>query len=204
MLALRMKTAANIEVARDGQEAIGYLVNDRKGRPRLVLLDLKRPRSTGSRCCGVSGKASAPDAGGHPDELKRARSCRRELSTRGLQLRPQAGRLRRVLRGGPSARLVLAHGQRAAAKCPRPVTMGSRDPGYRRSVHSGADVQPTAPAPVRAAIATRVDWMISATSSALPNLMPSWIQIPQRTLLQRVTRSPEQFRLVIMHHSATF
>ena len=47
MLALRMKTAANIEVARGGQEAIDHLVNDREGRPRLVLLDLKRPKVDG-------------------------------------------------------------------------------------------------------------------------------------------------------------
>ena len=46
VLALRMKTAANIEVAHDGEEAIDYLVNDGK-EPRLVLLDLKLPKIDG-------------------------------------------------------------------------------------------------------------------------------------------------------------
>jgi CheY-like chemotaxis protein len=47
VLALRMKVAANVEVARDGQEAIDYLVNDGNDLPRLVLLDLKLPRIDG-------------------------------------------------------------------------------------------------------------------------------------------------------------
>jgi CheY-like chemotaxis protein len=46
VLALRMKTAANIEVAHDGQEAIDYLVNDGKDL-RLALLDLKLPKIDG-------------------------------------------------------------------------------------------------------------------------------------------------------------
>jgi len=47
VLALRSKTAANVEVAHDGQEAINYLVNDGKDLPRLVLLDLKLPKVDG-------------------------------------------------------------------------------------------------------------------------------------------------------------
>jgi CheY-like chemotaxis protein len=48
VLALRMTTAANIEVAHDGQEAIDYLVNDGKDlRLVLVLLDLKLPNIDG-------------------------------------------------------------------------------------------------------------------------------------------------------------
>jgi CheY-like chemotaxis protein len=46
VLALRERTAANIEVAHDGQEAIDYLVNDNKDL-RLVLLDLNLPRVDG-------------------------------------------------------------------------------------------------------------------------------------------------------------
>jgi two-component system, response regulator len=46
VLALRMTTAANIEVAHDGQEAIDYLVNDGKDL-RLALLDLKLPKIDG-------------------------------------------------------------------------------------------------------------------------------------------------------------
>ena len=46
VLALRMTTPANIEVAHDGQEAIDYLVNDGKDL-RLALLDLKLPKIHG-------------------------------------------------------------------------------------------------------------------------------------------------------------
>ena len=46
VLALRSETAAAIEVAHDGQEAIDYLV-DGKPVPRLVLLDLKLPKVDG-------------------------------------------------------------------------------------------------------------------------------------------------------------
>jgi two-component system, response regulator len=45
--ALRMGTTANIEVARDGQEALDYLFNDAKSMPRLVLLDLALPEMDG-------------------------------------------------------------------------------------------------------------------------------------------------------------
>jgi two-component system, response regulator len=47
VLALRTKVAVNVEVARDGQEAIDYLVNHDKVLPRLVLLDLKLPKVDG-------------------------------------------------------------------------------------------------------------------------------------------------------------
>src|ERR1035438_1814561 len=46
VLALRRETAANVEVARDGQEALDYLVK-RKDVPQLVLLDLKLPKIDG-------------------------------------------------------------------------------------------------------------------------------------------------------------
>jgi two-component system, response regulator len=45
--ALRMGTTANIELARDGQEALDYLFNDAKSMPRLVLLDLNLPELDG-------------------------------------------------------------------------------------------------------------------------------------------------------------
>jgi two-component system, response regulator len=45
--ALRMRTTANVEVARDGQEALDYLTNDAKDLPRLVLLDLQLPNING-------------------------------------------------------------------------------------------------------------------------------------------------------------
>ena len=45
--ALRMRTTANVEVARDGQEALDYLINDAKDVPRLVLLDLELPNING-------------------------------------------------------------------------------------------------------------------------------------------------------------
>ena len=45
--ALRMRTTANVEVARDGQEALDYLFNDAKDMPQLVLLDLKLPNVDG-------------------------------------------------------------------------------------------------------------------------------------------------------------
>jgi two-component system, response regulator len=59
VLALRAKTVATVAVARDGQEAIDYLLNEGKDPPRLVLLDLKLPKITGARCCGASAKTSA-------------------------------------------------------------------------------------------------------------------------------------------------
>jgi two-component system response regulator len=45
--ALRKGTSANIEVARDGQQALDYLLNDANDTPRLVLLDLKLPEIDG-------------------------------------------------------------------------------------------------------------------------------------------------------------
>jgi CheY-like chemotaxis protein len=42
-LALRMGMPASFEVARDGQEALDYLLDDANDLPRLVLLDLKLP-----------------------------------------------------------------------------------------------------------------------------------------------------------------
>ena len=45
--ALRMRTTANVEVARDGQGALDYLFNDAKDMPQLVLLDLKLPNVDG-------------------------------------------------------------------------------------------------------------------------------------------------------------
>ena len=47
MRALRMRTTASVEVARDGQEAFDYLFNDANDMPRLVLLDLKLPNIDG-------------------------------------------------------------------------------------------------------------------------------------------------------------
>ena len=47
MRALRMRTTADVEVARDGHEALDYLFNDAKSTPRLVLLDLKLPTIDG-------------------------------------------------------------------------------------------------------------------------------------------------------------
>ena len=47
MRALRMGTTANIELARDGQEALDYLFNDANDTPRLVLLDLELPEIDG-------------------------------------------------------------------------------------------------------------------------------------------------------------
>jgi two-component system response regulator len=45
--ALRMGTSANVEVARDGQQALDYLFDDAKHMPRLVLLDLNLPEIDG-------------------------------------------------------------------------------------------------------------------------------------------------------------
>ncbi len=47
VLALRAQTVATVAVARDGQEAIDYLLNEGKDPPRLVLLDLKLPKMDG-------------------------------------------------------------------------------------------------------------------------------------------------------------
>ena len=45
--ALRMRTTASVEVARDGYEALDHLFNDAEDIPRLVLLDLKLPNIDG-------------------------------------------------------------------------------------------------------------------------------------------------------------
>ena len=45
--ALHMGTTAQIEIARDGQEALDHLFNDANDLPRLVLLDLKLPNIDG-------------------------------------------------------------------------------------------------------------------------------------------------------------
>ena len=45
--ALRMRTTPNVEVARDGQEALDYLFNDANSMPQLVLLDLELPNIDG-------------------------------------------------------------------------------------------------------------------------------------------------------------
>jgi two-component system, response regulator len=47
VLALRRETATDVEVARDGQEALDYLFNDAKSMPQLVLLDLNLPKIDG-------------------------------------------------------------------------------------------------------------------------------------------------------------
>ena len=47
VVALRMGTSANIEVARDAEEALDYLANHANHVPRLVLLDLKLPNVDG-------------------------------------------------------------------------------------------------------------------------------------------------------------
>ena len=45
--ALRGGVPANVEIARDGQEALDYLFNDFNDLPRLVLLDLRLPSIDG-------------------------------------------------------------------------------------------------------------------------------------------------------------
>jgi len=45
-LALR-QIPAHLEIARDGQQALDYLVNDTEPLPRLVLLDLRLPNIDG-------------------------------------------------------------------------------------------------------------------------------------------------------------
>lgn len=48
IMALRESNVANpIEVARDGEEALRYLADERKPLPALVLLDLKLPKIMG-------------------------------------------------------------------------------------------------------------------------------------------------------------
>ena len=47
MLALRKETVADVQVARDGHEAIDYLIDHSREAPRLVLLDLKLPKIDG-------------------------------------------------------------------------------------------------------------------------------------------------------------
>ncbi len=47
VFALRDQTVASVEVARDGQEALDYLLNEGKDVPRLVLLDIKLPKIDG-------------------------------------------------------------------------------------------------------------------------------------------------------------
>ncbi|MGZ4331071.1 MAG: response regulator [Solirubrobacteraceae bacterium] len=46
-LALRGGMPAHLEIARDGEEALDYLLNDANDLPRLVLLDLGLPDTDG-------------------------------------------------------------------------------------------------------------------------------------------------------------
>ena len=46
-LALRGGVTAHLEIARDGREALDYLLNDANDLPRLVLLDLGLPDTHG-------------------------------------------------------------------------------------------------------------------------------------------------------------
>ena len=57
--ALRMRTTADVEVARDGHEALDYLFNDAKSMPHWCCWTSSSPPSTGSRCCGTSAPTSA-------------------------------------------------------------------------------------------------------------------------------------------------
>ena len=134
-LALRGTIPARLQVARDGQEALDYLFNHANELPRLVLLDLGLPNIDGlevlRRIRENERTRLTPVV--ILTELHRARRCRHGLSLRGQQLRLQTARLRPVLRAGPSAWLVLAHGQRAATKHLPPVAVGPAIRGIHRS-----------------------------------------------------------------------
>jgi two-component system, response regulator len=46
-LAMRRGMPANLEVARDGEQALAYMLDEANELPRLVLLDLKLPHADG-------------------------------------------------------------------------------------------------------------------------------------------------------------
>ena len=112
------KIANEIDIARDGEEALQYFEDQSRPLPALVLLDLKLPKIMGL------------------DVLKRLRADERtklvpivvltssqrgerslpKLRRRSQRLRRQAGRVRRLFRGRQGTRTVLARDQRAAAR----------------------------------------------------------------------------------------
>ena len=95
----RTDTEVETVVARDGLEALEYLLGDgsstSNARPSVVLLDLKLPRVDGF------------------EVLARLRADER---TRRQQLHPQAGRLRPLPRRRPPAQHLLAAPERGAAR----------------------------------------------------------------------------------------
>ena len=83
----RAKLKNRVDVARDGQEAIDYLLGSEKHAarplPAVVLLKLEKVRSLEILRRIRSEKTDPPTAGRHPDELKRAHR-------RGQWLRPSS------------------------------------------------------------------------------------------------------------------
>src|SRR5450631_348533 len=80
--ALRMSTTtANIEVARDGQEALDYLFNDAKNNAAAGAAGPQPPGDRRARRAAAHPRRRphTPDAGGDPDRPQRADRCRRDL-----------------------------------------------------------------------------------------------------------------------------
>ena len=112
------KIANEIDIARDGEEALQYFEDQSRPLPALVLLDLKLPRIMG---LDVLKRLRADERTKLVPIVVLTSSQRGERSLpklrRGSQrLRRQAGRVRRVFRGRQGTRTVLARDQRAAAR----------------------------------------------------------------------------------------
>jgi hypothetical protein len=99
-----------VDIARDGMEALDDLHGNGNVLPALVLLDLKLPKvdGLGSLASHASQIADTFAAGCHSRHLEGRAGPHQQLSSRREQQCPQAGQFRTVFRGGPPTGRVLA------------------------------------------------------------------------------------------------
>jgi CheY-like chemotaxis protein len=115
------KIASSVVVARDGVEALDYLLaigpdGSRNTLPQLVLLDLKLPKIDGHEVSQADPRrrTNAASPGRHSHHLGRGQGPVGRVSARRQQLCAQARGLRRIRPGGDPVGALLAGLERAA------------------------------------------------------------------------------------------
>jgi CheY-like chemotaxis protein len=112
----RANIANRIVVARDGVEALQYLLGsggayegrDTSIQPLMILLDLKLPKLDGIEVLRrLRADARLLASCCHSHLLERGRGPDRQLRARGQQIHPEAGRVQPLRRGGTPAEPVL-------------------------------------------------------------------------------------------------